>query len=1487
MDAYELHFAEPASTEPGSVSTESPDLSPFVPDDPLAPPRSPRSPSLFDSGYGSPEPGVSHAHPEPGLPSSPSGERGLSTTSPGLSDPALDSASTVSFDDAFDPLKDDTSQIDQASGQWNDLLLSGLALLDEDDDSREPAPWAPFSAEAGPDVDGYAIEMRAEHLREQANGDSIRTGEREVLEVGASEDNSDVVAGVDRVRISGHLREHTGGAFAENADDVSLEVDGRLDVYSHFEDGIMMAGTLTDTWEDGAVVLAAMSDDLAAGAGVRVSAPVDLWLHGLCGLEERPGTAYIDAVLLELAGTHFEREYGSSLQFGAISNLSGTTVQVQATGFRPLLKSAIRVRNLVPGGGGGGGEPGVSPPPSGMSAGAGPGLAAQLPMLAAGIGASTARTAAGGIRLDDTLAMARLGEMAADVEDLSSLRRSADTAADLDALSDARRTGEAAGDAGPEPGVGTARLLDQGEPALEGTDVLRLDPPGDSGGADPGVRVLDGLESQDPLVEPSGAVPEEPYAFSGVYSNPRVEEPSGDAPVSLVDETAQSTPLSLTPAPRPDSFDFADTYQELARRFVATGNSEDWRSAQSYASALQTLRAHTIDTFTTFGGRVEDLSPGVLDQVGDAYRRLAALASEAEAAGDTARASPIRQAVEELDELAHGYVIDLAPAADELASPAVAAPASLLDDSGRHATEPGASVSDAGRIEADADDGGGFDVGRLPADPEDAPSTARLADPSDADDARFRNSLDPGVEPPRAGESGAGSARTADLSGSGGSEPLTPVVDDDALSWRRGEGDPPTVEWDAGGNVRGGRASSDVSSVEAIADARAVDDAVPEPGTMVAGDAARPLDQVDESADASEDIGARLGSAGDTGAPPSSEVELREDMDFGFDPEDDGPSWVKDNYEVERQLAAGNLPEDFDSGRVTRRWRKRLKRMRGAESSAPQIKLADEIDGFFAKLQRRELPRQDVMDAIAAYKARPDAAQHTGAVRILENVLGELDQALNRQYGYRANPDWVSDVNKGLDLRQADAEADEILRAEDAVWQRYQDLAPDPLTRPGAGDDGAVPTRGASASDGSPAALHSVSPPEPGSESVLYSNGSNPSLIGSFDRAPPPVPPRPDFTLRSADDVAGEAASLEDLRHGDSGTGSGAGARPASLSDDPLQDTPFHQSSFDVNRLDGYDATGFRDRGIADTETQALKPKDRRDFAYVYDGDDLVSLEYGVPDEMVLNRRNVDAKQNAKLQPSGQVGRYAEILADKAGTEAGQHYLDSHRGRPNLNAMNRVSDDAAKKARLEAINTKWKELPELNVRSLDDLGDTAPGVRAKVPRRKVGFGDVQSVTFRVETSGDVSKKGKPLRAAVDPASVIDLDTTLRYSLDPTTNAKIVTTPEGWQAKRTPGFGRMTSASGDFPFSQREQMLKKLMGGTILSSHQLDVLSNELYTRFPINDPSRTTAQYQAMDRMLGSLYTKHRIGGSRLPSNVNWDALYDLARLMDSSAAVA
>ena len=186
--------------------------------------------------------------------------------------------------------------------------------------------------------DAFALEMRAESIEQLVGGDALRRGESERIEAGRSQANADRVAGRDRVRVHGTLHEHTGHGLAEQAAHLHTTVDGVLDVHAGGEDTVLLAGHMRELWDGGAAIVAAMTDDTVAGGGIRVTTPLDLWVHGLMGVEERIGTCAADAVLMESSATHYEREYGPGVHAAGLAVYTGSLYQSSRSTFRPLMR---------------------------------------------------------------------------------------------------------------------------------------------------------------------------------------------------------------------------------------------------------------------------------------------------------------------------------------------------------------------------------------------------------------------------------------------------------------------------------------------------------------------------------------------------------------------------------------------------------------------------------------------------------------------------------------------------------------------------------------------------------------------------------------------------------------------------------------------------------------------------------------------------------------------------------------------------------------------------------------------------------------------------------------------------------------------------------------------------------------------------------------------------------------------------------------------
>ena len=413
-------------------------------------------------------------------------------------------------DEPPDDPPDDNSPDDE--GSETDFSPPSTKL---DDPDVEPSPWVALldmldatdpescadDRPVTPDnkAEGaHALELRAESIRLYAECGAERTGERDRTEVGVSDDNRDIVAGRDEVAVDGMLDEHTGHGLVHIADEVEMNVGGPLRKQASLEDNIIMAGVMRDEFGGGTLVTAAMSDDLAAGLGLRCTAPLDLWVHGLTAMEERPGTCAADVLLCELAGTLYEREYGPSAHVAAVARYQGTVATTMKTGFRPLFKTALGVRNLIPGGGGGGGSSDASPPAAPPAAGGEAAGAATLATVESG--GALGRGAADSGDADEIVSAVRTAESASDATDVENLQHPATTADNLDDL--ARVDAEGGGyqqvaeaTDQPVPAAGSGSGPDAAPQRFEYKKAPDLDL------TEPGAEGYDFRKSYDPLRE--------------------------------------------------------------------------------------------------------------------------------------------------------------------------------------------------------------------------------------------------------------------------------------------------------------------------------------------------------------------------------------------------------------------------------------------------------------------------------------------------------------------------------------------------------------------------------------------------------------------------------------------------------------------------------------------------------------------------------------------------------------------------------------------------------------------------------------------------------------------------------------------------------------------------------------------------------------------------------------------------------------------------
>ena len=483
-------------------------------------------------------------------------------------------------------------------------------------DSTEPEEWPddrPFTPSEGVER-AHALELRAESMLQYAERGAERTGELDRTEVGVSDDNRDVVAGRDRVEIDGMLEEHTGHGLVHVADEVEMNVRGRLRMHAHLEDNIIMGGVMRDEWSGGTFITAAMSDDMAAGLGLRCTAPLDLWVHGLVGMEERPGTCAADGILLELAGTLYEREYGPSAHVALVARHSGTVVTTMKTGFRPLMKTAIGVRNLIPGGGGGGGDASASPPAAPPAPGGGGGeTAGAVTLTAAESGGALGRGVAGSDDTDEIVSVARTVETASDTAEVENLQHPASTADNLDDL---------------------ARVEAEGAGYQQVAEIYE---------------------------QPIPLAPEQAAA----------EPSSGAGSTAAGSGGKQPPPLDHT-APGAEGYDFGSAYGSLHDRNQFYRQELNLRGNLYLREYLGEIDKKAIALFEALGGSVDDIA---IDNYGlrtsNVYATLETMANEAEMAGDVERLADIRAAMEQLEALVQSTLADVAAHTDDFSGVAI------------------------------------------------------------------------------------------------------------------------------------------------------------------------------------------------------------------------------------------------------------------------------------------------------------------------------------------------------------------------------------------------------------------------------------------------------------------------------------------------------------------------------------------------------------------------------------------------------------------------------------------------------------------------------------------------------------------------------------------------------------------------------------------------------------------------------------------------
>ena len=506
---------------------------------------------------------------------------------------------------SFRATSEDYGELDVDLSPWAPLL----GMLDSTE-TEESLGDRPFSPSEGVER-AHALELRAESMLQYAERGAVRTGELDRTEVGVSDDNRDVVAGRDQVEIDGMLEEHTGHGLVHVADDVEINVGGSLRMHAHLEDNIIMGGVMRDEFAGGTFITAAMSDDMAAGVGLRCTAPLDVWVHGLVGMEERPGTCAADGLLFELAGTLYEREYGPSAHVAVVARHSGTVVTTMKTGFRPLMKTALGVRNLIPGGGGGGGQASASPPAAPPAPGGGE-AAGAVTLTAAESGGALGRGAAGSDDTDEIVSVVRTMESASDSAEVEELQHPASTADNLDDL---------------------ARVDVEGEGYQQVAEIY-----------------------EQPL--PASAAPE-PDA----------------APVPGAGSAATDrTPPLYSTEPGAEGYDFGNAYGSLSDRNRFYRSDSNWRGNIYMREYLSELDAQAAKLLTDVGGSTDGIAGDAFGyRTANIYAALETMADEAEVAGRFDELDGIHTAMDKLEELVNTTIVDVAARTDEFSGAALGA----------------------------------------------------------------------------------------------------------------------------------------------------------------------------------------------------------------------------------------------------------------------------------------------------------------------------------------------------------------------------------------------------------------------------------------------------------------------------------------------------------------------------------------------------------------------------------------------------------------------------------------------------------------------------------------------------------------------------------------------------------------------------------------------------------------------------------------------
>ena len=550
----------------------------------------------------------------------------------------------------------------------------------------DAGPWTVPYSDFTPPPSPFALEMRSETIEQLVGGDALRRGESERIEAGRSEENSDAVAGRDRVRVQGTLHEHTGHGLAEQAAHLHTTVDGRLDVHAGNEDMVLLAGHMKDVWDGGTAIVAAMTDDTVAGGGIRVTTPLDLWMHGLMGVEERIGTCTADAVLVELGATHYEREYGPGVHAAGLAVYNGSLYLSNRSSFRPLMRVSSGVRNLIAGGGGAGDAPEASPPPAPAAGGAGTEAASETLSAASGSSRTVEAGVEAGAHTDDLTGAHRSSDAfdAVRMKDLGPEDPTQVALLDDIMASLGRALDELGGQAGAGPPSGASSDLRHAQEGVELTeahvgiiDAFRQDIDARVA-AELGDTSL--LARSEDLSGPtrSADTAEQLAALKRGDMNTSSLESMGSPISSGIDDVDGSGDVSRAgppvserdwiPTESPGIPSWEAIFDAMTDDLTYHQFKDNQHAVNVHLAAVDAITEKTLTMFHQLGGNTDELNSirSRMHRAVVAHRILEQMADQARQAGDVRRVDEIVQALKEIDHHAYQTAVRLSDPASAL-----------------------------------------------------------------------------------------------------------------------------------------------------------------------------------------------------------------------------------------------------------------------------------------------------------------------------------------------------------------------------------------------------------------------------------------------------------------------------------------------------------------------------------------------------------------------------------------------------------------------------------------------------------------------------------------------------------------------------------------------------------------------------------------------------------------------------------------------------